>query len=174
MLIVRYTGEADRKRLEYVLEKYRDRIRVLRPSGAVLLINGDNSDIKSFLEDLYSRIPRENIEFYKLSEPNIEIEEKRSSFEVRIGLPPEEVWGAIGLIMARMKGSLISSVSGSREYIIRPRGGYARVRIHVAPHGRGSLVRVFLEGYGGGLERVASGLISELRLLGEVSGGERV
>ncbi len=169
MLIVRYGGEAERKRLEYVLERFKDRVKTVKPGGSVVLIDGDREDVKFLLEELFSRLPRENVALYKLSEPDVEVEERRRVLEVEARSPVEEVWGAISLIMARLKGSLVSEVRGSREYVVRPRGGYARVRIHVSPvSGGGSLVRVVVEGYGSGFDRVVSGLVDELGLLGVV------
>ncbi|MEB3759403.1 MAG: hypothetical protein GSR81_00965 [Desulfurococcales archaeon] len=168
MLIVKYTDEAERKRLEYVVDRYKDKVKAVRPSGTVLLLEGDREMVSRLVEELYSRLPREKISIYRLAEPDVEVEEKRSTIEAYTSLPEREVWGAIGLIMARLRGGLVSETRGVREYVVRPRGGYARVRISVYPRGGGSIIRVFVEGFDPAHGRVVSSLVEELGLLGDV------
>ena len=168
MLIARYEGEAERKRLEYVLDRFKNRVTAEKPSGAVWIIDGEPSVVRELLEEVLSRIPGERVRVYRLGDPGVVVEEKRGVLEVHTDLPPGEAWGAVGLALARLRGSLVSEVGGERVYTVRPRGGYARVRVRVLPGGGGSRVRLVVEGYGSGFQRLLQSLEEELGLLGVV------
>ncbi len=168
LLIVRYGDDAERKRLEYILERFRERIRAVKPSGAVWIIDGSPRDVEVFMEELLARVPRDRVELYKLEEPDLRVEERKSRIEVETGMSEGEALGAVGLVIARLRGALLSEIGGVREYVLRPRGGYARVRVKVLPRSEGSVVRIDVSGYGSGFYRIINNLLDELSLLGVV------
>ena len=46
MLIVRYESDAERKRLDYAIERWENKIKVEKPKGAVILVEGNEEDVK--------------------------------------------------------------------------------------------------------------------------------
>ncbi len=168
-MIARYRNDAERKRLEYLLDKYAGRLRLRRPSGTVVLVEGSEPIIEDLLRELYSRLDPEIIEVYearppkKLPEPTVE------KLELQTSMPCQETLGAIGFLMAKLRGVLRYDLSGTREYVVRSRSGIVRVRVQ-APPSLGGPCRIALEveGYGDVVDRLSNALERELSLLGEV------
>ena len=168
LIVVRYGSEAERKRLEYLLDKWRGSLRVSRPSGAVLFVDAGAEQVSAFLEELYSRIPRERIVVYRLEEAGLRLEPFVLEGAVRVGVGVEEAWGIVGLVFARLRGVLLSEVAGERVYSVSGKGGVCRVKVSVVPSGSGSLLRFVVEGYGEVVARVYDRLLRELSYVGEV------
>ncbi len=168
LLLVRYRSEAERKRLEYLIEKWESNVRIERPGGAILIIDDGIDNVLKFLEELYSKIPRDEVSIYKLSEPDLHISPLTLEADVRTAMDANEVWGAIGLITAKLRAVLISETSNSRVYQVSTKGGSCRVRFTVSPLGNGSLITFTVEGFGAVVSNVFDRLVKELSLIGEV------
>ncbi len=168
LLVVRYRGDPERKRLEYLLEKFSGRLEAQRPGGAVLLVEAEPEVLEEFLEELYARIPPENVAVYRVAEADVKVGAQRVVLQASTAMTPQEAWGALGVIMARLKGALVSDLGGSKLYTVRVRGARVSVRLQVSPASGGSRITAVVEGYGPGVERVSRLLSSELGLLGEV------
>ena len=168
LLVVRYGSEAERKRLEYLLDKWKGSLRVEKPSGAVLFIDTKAEDMLKFMEELYSKIPREKISVYQLKEPEFHLEPLMLEGVVRTHMIVEEAWGAVNLVFARLKGALLSETSGERIYSVSSRKGVCNVRISVVPGSNGSILRFTVEGYGEAVIHVYNKLVHELSYIGEV------
>ena len=168
LLVAKYRNEAERKRLEYVIDKLRDRIKAVKPSGSIWIIDADPEIARALLEEVLARVPSERVQFYRLEDPGVSIESRNEVLLVHTTMSPHEVWGALSLILARLRGVLVSEAAGVREYAVRPRGGFAKVRVRVHPMSEGSLIKLNISGYGNGFYRIVSSLKDELNLLGEV------
>ena len=168
LLIVKYSSEAERKRLEYLLEQYEGKMHLRRPSGSIIMVEGDETNIKNFLEELYSKIPREEVEIYKIMEPDLDIEAKSVMIELNTTMSNEEALGAVGMALASMRGILVSEAGGERTYILSLKGGRVRVKVRTASRGSNTLVLIELEGYGRIFNRAKNSLLSKLSLIGEV------
>ncbi len=168
LLIVKYSSEAERKRLEYLLEQYEGKMYLRKPSGSIIMIEGDEDNIKNFLEELYSKIPREEVEIYKIMEPDIDIEAKSVIIELHTTMGKEEALGAIGMALASMRGILVSEAGGERTYILSLKGGRVNVKVRTVERGPHTLVLIELEGYGRIFNRAKNNLLNKLSLIGEV------
>ncbi len=168
MLIVRYGSEAERKRFEYLIEKWEELLSIEKPGGAIVLIDGRIDYVMKFLEELYSRIPRNEVMVYKLVEPDIHITPLTLEAEIRSGMSVNEVWGALGLLVAKLRAVLISETGGSRVYQVSTKGGSCRIKFSVVPHRGGSVITLTVEGFGSVVSNVYNKLLKELSLIGEV------
>ncbi len=168
LLLVRYGSEAERKRLEYLIERWGDALRFERPSGTALIVEGSVDKVFRFIEELYSRIPREEVRLYKLVEPDIHLAPLTLEAVVKTSLSVEEVWGAISLAAAKLKAALISEAGNTRTYQVSVKGGSCRVRFTVKPSGTGSVIELTVEGFGSAIPSAFNKLLRELSPVGEV------
>lgn len=168
LLIVQYGSEAERKRLEYLLDKWRSSLRIDKPSGAVLFIDANAEDMLKFMEELYSKIPKDKVSIYQLKEPEFHLEPLTLEGIVQSRMSVKEAWGAVNLVLARLKGTLLSETSGEMVYSISSRKGVCSVRISIVPDNKGSTVRFMVEGYGEAVIHVYNRLIREFSYIGEV------
>lgn len=172
MLVVRYTSEAERKRFEYLLDKWEQSLRIEKPSGSILIVSESPDKVLRFLEELYSKIPRERVDVYKIVEPDFYLEPLVLEGVVESSMSAGEAWGAIGLVFARLKGVLVSETRGERVYKVSVKKGTVTVRVIVEPGDRGSRIRFIVEGYGEVVPHIYNKLVREFSYLGEVVGHE--
>ncbi|HID43090.1 MAG TPA: hypothetical protein EYP30_04815, partial [Archaeoglobaceae archaeon] len=59
LLILSYESDAERKRIDYAIERWRTKLRVNKPKGAVVILDGGEEELNRFIEDLFSRIELE-------------------------------------------------------------------------------------------------------------------
>jgi len=143
-------------------------MKIEKPSGTILFIDGKTEDMLKFMEELYSKISKEKVNIYQLREPEFYLEPLTLEGIVRTHMSVEETWGAISLIFTRLRGALLSETKGERIYSISSRKGICNVRVNVAPNNSGSILRFVVEGYGEAIVHVYNKLIRELSYLGEV------
>ena len=162
LVVVEISSDADRKRLDYIVGKWSGRLSIEKLCQGVLLVDGDSGGVAEFAREVYSRFPESSVKVYKLGEPDFKLEPESRECVLRVSLSDSEVWGAIDLLMARMRGLLSYKLGSTREYVVRSRYGVVKARFTVS---RG-VVRVEVEGYGNAPGRVLGRVCRELELLG--------
>ena len=168
MLIVRYSDDAERKRFESVLERWRSRVKISKPSGAVVIVSADTADMVSFLDDLYSRVPREHVEVYRLTEPEFLMEPLVLRGKVETSMEPGGVWGAVNLTMARFRGVLISETQYVKRYRVSTRKGSCDIEFSVHRVDGRTVLEFAVEGFGEAVPFVYDRVSHELSYLKEV------
>ncbi len=171
MIIVPYETEAERKRLEYVLEKYSHELRLVKPRGSVILVDGRDNDELKLLDELIARLGSEKVVAYRVAGP-IEKDPETVRITFTLPIPPAEAWGALTAVMSRLRGALISRTGSERTYSLSVRGARATVRVSLSEHGKGSRGVAVFEGYGGRLPRLADRFCGEIRFLGGGCGSD--
>ncbi|MEB3845049.1 MAG: hypothetical protein LRS48_05140 [Desulfurococcales archaeon] len=165
MIIVPYESDAERKRLEYVLEKYNRRLRLKKPRGAVIIASGNENDELKLLDELIARLGSEKVVAYRITGP-VEKDPESVHVSFTLPIPPAEAWGALTAVMSRMRGALVSRTGSVRVYSLTTRGARATVKVSLSGHGEGSRGVAVFEGYGGRLSRLAEKFCGEVRVLG--------
>jgi len=168
LLIVRYSDDAERKRFESVLERWRSRVKISKPSGAVVIVSADTADMVSFLDDLYSRVPREHVKVYKLTEPEFLMEPLILKGKTETFMEPSGVWGAVNLTMARFKGVLVSETQNARRYRVSTRKGSCTVEFSIRRISGKTILEFSVEGFGEVVPFVYDRISHELSYLKEV------
>jgi len=166
LLVVRYASDVERKRLEYLLNRYQARVRGERVHGSVVMLEGDQGDIESLIRELYARIPRDRVEVYRVERLEVDVEPMRRTGRVSTGMPPEAVWGVVEFLVRKLRGVPVSTTDSSRKYRLYVKGGVVDVTFTVAPKsGGGSVVEFTVEGYDRHVDSVYSELERELGFL---------
>jgi hypothetical protein len=104
MIISRYTSDSERKRIEYIFEKFKDISKISKPEGMVNFV--DSEDLDDILRELYSRIPKENIEIYKIDKIEMEIEKEHREIKLILPEKKEVIEKFIGFMMAKRAAAL--------------------------------------------------------------------
>ena len=168
MLITRYSVESERKRLEYLLEKWEGKLKIKRPSGSIVIVDGDATTMLGFLEELYSKIPKEHVEIYKLSEPEFHLEPLVLEGAVETSKKVNEVWSIVDFVMTRYHGILISEITNQRVYKVKTRKGECQVRFSIFEGDSLVVLEFSIEGYGEVVPYVYKRLLSDFSYLGRV------
>lgn len=166
LLVVRYAGDIERKRLEYLLKRYTGRVRSERVHGTAFFLEGDSGELEKFLRELYARIPPERVEAYRVERFRVEIAPERVTGRLETSLDGPAVWGVVEFLVKKMKGVLVSDAGGARRYRLYTKGGVVDVLFSAHPRRGGGTVLTFtVEGYDEHVESVYRELERELRYL---------
>lgn len=170
MVFVRLSGDADRKRLEYLLEKYGRKGGVRRICGGVVLADLGREDMEKFAEELYSRFGSDKVDIWFLAKPDFELRPSEYERVFRVRGPCSGAWVLVDFVMAKLRGVLVSeSMSGaSKVYRARTKLGGVEARFEVLGESGGYcrlLVRV--SGYGPAAGHFFKRLVRELSPLEE-------
>ncbi len=165
LLVVRYASDVERKRLEYLLNRFQGRIRGERVHGSVVMLEGSQSDIEELIRELYARIPKDRVETYSVERFEVDVEPIRRSGRIMAGMSPEAVWGVIEFLAKKLRGVTVSATGSFRRYRLYVKGGVVDVTFTVTPRGGGSLVEFTVEGYDRHVDAVFEELERELSFL---------
>jgi len=163
LIVARYTDDAQRKRIDYAIERWKVVAGVDKPDGVPILFKGEN--VEDFVEDLYSRLSRENVSVYSLNDVSFEIEKEELSIENTLEGDLETIRKFLGFIMAKLRGVLITETEFERTYEVSTRKGKANVAINLMDGGK---VRILISGYGDALVLIREKIESEIKYFKEV------
>ena len=152
-----------KQRIDYAIERWKTVAGVEKPDGVPILFKDEK--VEDFVEDLYSRLSRENVSVYSLNDVSFEIEKEEISIETTLEGDLETIRKFLGFIMAKLRGVLITETEFERIYEVSTRKGKANVSINLSAGGR---VRILISGYGDALGLIREKIESEIRYFKEV------
>ena len=165
LITTKYTSDAERKRIEYVLEKWRDRMKIFKPDGVIAIADGEN--IEELIEDLYSRTEKErNVSLYRIERLQLDIDEVKREISVKLNEKKETAEKLIAFIMARNKAVLRIPGPNENIYEVYTKKGKAEITINLRESDGGVNLRLRVSGYGEVVDFFYQRLAEELKVLG--------
>lgn len=155
LIVAKYADDAERKRIEYVFDKWSGRLQVSAPKGITAVVDGaaDQSDVQELVRELYSRSSRGNVSLFKMEPVEFaDIEREERDLTLELSEKRETVEKLIGFVMARQKalyksgtpqaGSLyeVTSKKGKAEITVRLKESDGRVKLRLSIAGYGPVV----------------------------------
>ncbi len=134
MIVARYSDDAERKRIEYLFDKWKARVDVSKPDGIVFLIDDlGKTEFNEMSKELYSRIASDNVSIYSIDTLDTEANEYERDFEVSVGGSIRSVGQLLNYAFAKYKGTLknVSQKPPERSYEVYSRKGRADVRVRL-------------------------------------------
>ncbi|ASJ03488.1 hypothetical protein A3L09_09555 [Thermococcus profundus] len=164
IIFVGYETDAERKRIDYLLDKWSGKAVIKKPRGTVIYIETKNPT--EFLEELFSKLEGnvdEKVEVYK-AEPlreGVEARKKRLDYT----LPEEKriVERFVGYLLSKLNASLTSSDAVARIYNVYTRKGRATIKVIISGNGK-SHVTFEIEGFGEAVDFLADRIDEELKI----------
>lgn len=165
LLILEYQTDAERKRIDYTIEKWSSKPSVLltKPRGVVVLYEGDNLD--EFLEDVYSRIdaasgpPR----IYSLEESHTAVRKKIKRLDFSTTRSADTVENFVNYLLAKQSALFEFSDGIQKVYSARTRKGQVRLVVTIEA-GTPVHCRITVEGYGEVVDFVAGRIDEEMNV----------
>ena len=161
MLIVRYESDAERKRLDYAIERWENKIKVEKPKGAVILVEGNEEDVKDFIEDVFSRVdnPKEKVSVYRLKSYKPEVEKKSRTLKYEVK-DVKSVKKFVDYLMAKVGACLSYSNGQCNVYNVQTKKGLVRLEVCFRDH------KLFFrfEGYGKGVDHLVTRIDEEMKM----------
>ena len=165
LITAKYTSDSERKRIEYALEKWKDRMKIVKPEGIVAIVN--DGDIKELITELLSRTERDNVALYRIEEAHIDVAEGEKEIRLKLNENRETAEKLFDFIMARQKAILKLELSEPRQkiYEVVTRKGKAEISMSLRGGVAGVDVAFRITGYGEAVAFIHDKLAEELKLL---------
>jgi len=103
LITAKYFNDAERKRIEYIIKLWEDKVNIIKPPGITFLVDGKPDEI---VNELASKISEKNIDVFKLDELSLNLEKGRKKTEMSFDVDVNAVEKFVGFVMAKRKGVL--------------------------------------------------------------------
>ena len=178
IIIVDYSTDAERKRIDYAIERWKDRAEIEKPRGAVLRYSGDTPD--EFLDDLYSRLNagKDGVTVFNGDRYDAQIPEKIKKLRYATNLKIPTVEKFITYIMKKTGAQQSECKDGVTTYRVGTKKGYAVIEIAINPqktvfieetspaefiNGKNNIV-ITVRGYGDVVSFISEGIDAEIQM----------
>lgn len=160
-LVLNYESDSERKRIDYAIERWRNRINIKKPKGMTIVLEGNENDFRSFLEDIFSRIDVEpdriaadKVEIYRIEKYRPEISAKTKRLYYETTEKEKTVKKFFDYLMAKLNASYEYSTGAAIVYTAYTKKGQARIEVRI--DGKEiTRVEILIEGYGEAVDFVA-------------------
>lgn len=170
LIVAKYSDDAERKRIDYLFEKWKERIKITKPEGMVVLLDGvEERGLAEILEDLLSRVKEDKITLYKLEHVTTQIEKNEKELRASISGDEKTIGRLLNFLLARYKGVLKRESPQPREkvYEVYTRKGMAEVSLRLKESPGKVDIRVRIAGYGEVVDLLHNKLGEEMKYLEE-------
>lgn len=165
LFIVNYDDDAERKRIEYILEKWQERARISKPKGTAFII--ETEEIAEFTEELFSKLnpdPSKKVESFMLQEKDLraQIRINKRILEYQSDEPLEVIKKLLEYILSKNNARYYSSDLKSTKYFILTRKGRVDIETSLKKERGGTRIKLLISGYGDIVEYMARKLKEDL------------
>ncbi len=163
LLIVDYGSDAERKRIDYTIERWGDRAEISKPKGTAIVFKG--AGIDEFLEDLYSRLEgdRKKIGVYRMEEYRPEVEEKTRRLRYESKEEIEVLEKFLSYLMSKINAGYHYTSGNMKKYSVTTKKGQASVEITLKGNETTDVLITVL-GYGEVVEFLAGKINEEMEV----------
>ncbi len=175
LILTKYSDEAERKRIEYAIERWGKEMKLGRPDGVPIIVDEENEKVIEFLDDLYSRTSKDEIKtlkdkvkIYNLSETALEVEEKEEHLTAELEGSLETVEKFIGFILAKQNAFFQRAIPSGKLYQVSTKKGRAEISTRLGAKNNKVMVDIKISGYGDAPEFISNKISNELKYFKEV------
>lgn len=168
LILAKYSDEAERKRIEYAMERWGKEMKIGRPEGISIIVDEENEKVMEFVDDLYSRTSRDTVKIYNLSETSFELEEKEERLSAELEGSLETVEKFIGFILAKQNALIQPSTSPGKLYQVSTKKGSAEILTSFKAENNKVIVNIRVRGYGNAPELIYNKINNEIKFFKEV------
>ena len=163
LLIVDYESDAERKRIDYAIERWGDRAEIFKPKGTAMIFRG--AKIDEFLEDLYSRLEgdRRKVGVYRMEEYHPEVEEKTIRLRYECKEEVEVLEKFLSYLMSKVNAGYDYRTGNTKKYFVTTKKGQASIEITLKNNETTDLLITVL-GYGDVVEFLARRIGEEMNV----------
>lgn len=165
LLIVEYQTDAERKRIDYTIEKWgaKKDVSVTKPKGVVVLFDG--ASLGEFVEDVFSRMEAgsDPPKVYSIQESSPDVEKNVKRLIFTTAKPADTVEIFIRYLLTK-QNAVFEFADGSRNvYTARSRKGQVRIAVNIEA-GKNVRCLVTVEGYGDAVDFIAGRIEDEMNV----------
>ncbi|MBW9222746.1 hypothetical protein KKP97_06855 [Methanothermococcus sp. SCGC AD-155-C09] len=132
LVVIDYDKDTERKRIDYLIEKWSDRGRVEKIRKMAILIDVDNID--EFVNNIMSRLegnPEEKVKVYEIKEIENPTSSKKIILTYNIQNKKEGVITFLNYLMAKLGASYEYSLNNMKKYEVYTKKGKCSISIRL-------------------------------------------
>ena len=160
LIVVDYDRDTERKRIDYLIEKWSQRIDIEKVRKMALLVEVENID--EFVEDIISRLegdPEGKVRIYEVREVKKSVPLKNIKLSYKI--PGREgIDSFLNYLMVKLGASYECSIGGAKRYYVYTKKGKCSISVGFYRH----LLIFEIEGYGEGVDLIKNKIDNDMRL----------
>jgi len=165
LIILDYGTDAERKRIDYTIEKWGAKadVSVIKPKGVVVLFEG--AGLPEFVEDVYSRMESgaSPPKIYSLEESSPAIAKKVKRLDFSTGRSADTVENFVNYLLAKQSAAFEYADGKRKVYAARTRKGAVRIVVTIETH-KAVRCLIAVEGYGDAVDYVAGRIEEEMKV----------
>ncbi len=164
VVFVSYESDAERKRVDYLLDKWSGRAKIKKPRGMVFII--DTEEANEFLEELLSKLSGnapEKVEIYKIEEAVKKVKANVQMLQYAIPEDTRVIGKFVEYLLSKLNATYSYSDGSAKVYEVYTRKGRAVIKTIIQGDGTSSVV-FRIEGYGDAVDFLAERIDEEMKL----------
>ena len=164
LIVVDYQSDAERKRIDYAMERWKDKANIHKPKGTV--IHFDNGDIDEFLDDLYSRLSvgKGSVHVFAGDAYSPEITEQTMHLQYSSSMETEAIDKFLNYIMNKLGASFEGTKQGIKSYTAYTKKGQVGIDVSLKNKDGETILLITLRGYGDVVTFVNGRIDKELKV----------
>lgn len=172
LILVDYQSDAERKRIDYAIERWQAKATVLKPRGTVILFR--DGDIDAFLDNLYSRlsIGKGSVRIFAGNVYSPEIEEQTVRLIYESEIEPVSVEKFLNYVMNKSNASFDGIHGGIKCYTAYTKKGQISIGIAINDEKRElknkTSIRITVSGYGDAVTFIQERIDREMKAFLEI------
>ncbi|MCK9322941.1 MAG: hypothetical protein RBR05_02425 [Candidatus Methanomethylophilaceae archaeon] len=167
LILVDYQSDAERKRIDYAIERWKDKGKIHKTKGTVIHYAGD--DVDDFLDDLYSRLSvgTGSVHIFAGDIYSPDINEQTTQLKYTTTIDSTAVENFLKYLMNKLGASFEGTKQGIKSYTAYTKKGQAGIDVTLTA-GDKTAVLVVVRGYGDVVSFIAGRIDKELKVFLEV------
>ena len=163
LIVVDYQSDAERKRIDYAIERWKDRKLIQKPKGTVIHFSGDGID--EFLDDLYSRLGegKDAVHVFAGDTYAPDVSEQTEHLKYSSTMDVEMIKKFLNYIMNKLGGSYEGKHGLANSYTVYTKKGQAGIDIFLSS-GSPVDIRITIRGYGDVVSFISLRIDKELKI----------
>jgi len=165
LLVLDYETDAERKRIDYTVEKWQGELKIRKPRGTTIVVEGDKKTVEKFVEDLCARLERseEKIEMYKIEEHKPEIEKNEKKLFYESTEDEAYIKKFIDYLMTKLNASYQYKSKIGKVYKMYTKKGQTNLEVSIKNKDGETVVTITLEGYGDVVDFISNKIDGEMK-----------
>lgn len=163
LIVVDYQSDTERKRIDYAIERWKDKGVIHKPKGTVIQYSGE--DIDNFLDDIYSRLSAGNdkVHVFAGNAYSPAISEQIKTLEYVSKIDSETIEKFLKYIMNKLGASYEGGKDNIRSYTAYTKKGQVGIDI-LSTKDNGAHLKLVIRGFGDAVSFVSERIDMELKV----------
>jgi len=170
LLVLDYESDSERKRIDYAIERWQRNLKIIKPRGTVIIVDGNQNRIDEFVEDLCSRLEKseQKVSAYEINKNMLEIEKNAKKITYQTTENREFIEKFIDYLMAKLSASYEYKSKIGKVYKLYTKKGQTTLEISLQDKEDKTNIVITIDGYGEVVDFISEKIDKEMRtFLGE-------